>query len=144
MKYKVQVEGKFFEVEIEDLDACPIRVRVEDEWLEVWPEDISEQLQEGEMPAQASLVKSAPAIVRPTISSGNGSSKVLRAPIPGTIVSIMVKTGMEVMTGQELLVLEAMKMKNTIRSPRNGKISAIHVSLGQSVKHQEVLVEFAE
>ena len=144
MKYKVQVEGKFFEVEIEELNARPVRVRVEDEWLEVWPDSEPVGSLESERPAQASPPSTAPAILTSRVPGGKGSSRLLKAPIPGTIVNIMVKAGMEVTAGQELLVLEAMKMKNIIRSPRNGEISAVHVALGQSVKHQEVLVEFAE
>jgi biotin carboxyl carrier protein len=144
MKYKVQVEGKFFEVEIEDLEARPVHVRVDDEWLEVWPESEPGASPEDERSLQASTERPAPAIVAARTASSKAGSQLLRAPIPGTIVNIMVKAGMEVTTGQELLVLEAMKMKNTIRSPRDGKISAIDVALGQSVKHKDVLVEFAE
>jgi biotin carboxyl carrier protein len=64
------------------------------------------------------------------------------APIPGVIISIQVKQGDEVSLGQELCVLEAMKMKNTIRSPRAGVIASVNVSSGETVKHHDVLVEF--
>jgi biotin carboxyl carrier protein len=59
------------------------------------------------------------------------------------IVSIAVQQEDEVSAGQELLVLEAMKMKNSIRANRAGKIAAIGVSVGQHVQHNQVLVEFA-
>jgi propionyl-CoA carboxylase alpha chain len=72
------------------------------------------------------------------------NSKAVLAPIPGVIVSIAVEPGAEVEQGQELCILEAMKMKNVIRSPRAGQIAAIKVSAGQHVKHHDLLMEFAE
>jgi biotin carboxyl carrier protein len=70
--------------------------------------------------------------------------KLVRAPIPGVIVSIVVNVGEAVNVGQELCVLEAMKMKNSIRATRAGQIATIHVNIGQQVKHNEPLVEYVE
>jgi propionyl-CoA carboxylase alpha chain len=53
-----------------------------------------------------------------------------------------VRPGDEVGLGQDLCVLEAMKMKNPIRSPRAGRIASVNVNPGQTVKHHDVLVEF--
>lgn len=53
-----------------------------------------------------------------------------------------VKVGQEVTRGQELCILEAMKMKNTLRSPRSGVISRVHVSVGEPVKYHDSLFEF--
>jgi biotin carboxyl carrier protein len=49
-----------------------------------------------------------------------------------------------VVAGQELCVLEAMKMKNTIRASRDGEISKVHITVGQHVKHHDILVEYAD
>jgi biotin carboxyl carrier protein len=48
-----------------------------------------------------------------------------------------------VQIGDELCALEAMKMRNAIRATRAGRIATVHVAVGQHVKHQELLVEFA-
>jgi biotin carboxyl carrier protein len=72
------------------------------------------------------------------------SSNTLRAPIPGVVVAVKVHPGDAVTLGQELLVLEAMKMRNAIRSSRDGQISVVHVSTGQTVNHNDPLIEFAE
>jgi biotin carboxyl carrier protein len=64
------------------------------------------------------------------------------APLPGVIVAVSVQPGAEVSLGQELCVLEAMKMKNAIRAPRAGRIVSVHVAVGQTVKHRDVLVEY--
>ncbi len=89
----------------------------------------------------------APTRVAPktvSLSANSNSSKVVRAPIPGVIVSVAVQPGATVSVGQELCMLEAMKMKNIIRATRSGQIAAVHVSVGQAVKHHDVLMEYAD
>jgi biotin carboxyl carrier protein len=66
----------------------------------------------------------------------------LTAPLPGTIVEIFVKAGDEIEAGQVILVIEAMKMKNSIRSTRAGKAAQVLVSAGQTVAHKQALVKF--
>jgi glutaconyl-CoA/methylmalonyl-CoA decarboxylase subunit gamma len=68
----------------------------------------------------------------------------VKAPIPGTIISISVAEGEQVKHGQELCILEAMKMKNAIRSGRDGKIAKILVKEGDSVQHSQVLMEYSD
>jgi biotin carboxyl carrier protein len=72
-----------------------------------------------------------------------GRVNIVRAPIPGLITALLVQPGYEVSAGQELCKLEAMKMNNSIRSTRTGKIAKIYVSVGQQVQHNEVLMEYA-
>ena len=72
------------------------------------------------------------------------SGKSVLAPIPGVIIAISVKPGDSVTRGQELCVLEAMKMKNAIRASRDGKIAAILVNVGDHVKNSQVLIEFTD
>lgn len=65
----------------------------------------------------------------------------ITAPIPGLITKIFVEKGQEVLSGQPLLVLEAMKMENEIRTSMSGVIESIHVSSGQRVSKQDLLVK---
>ena len=69
--------------------------------------------------------------------------KAIYAPIPGVIDSVAVGPGDVVSMGQEVCVLEAMKMKNIIRAPRAGQVAVVHVSAGQHVKHNDLLLEYA-
>jgi acetyl-CoA carboxylase biotin carboxyl carrier protein len=62
------------------------------------------------------------------------------APMPGTIVDIMVAVGDEVEEDQELMVLEAMKMENPIFAPANGTVKEIKVKVGDKVESDEVLM----
>ncbi|MEJ2113821.1 MAG: acetyl-CoA carboxylase biotin carboxyl carrier protein subunit, partial [Flavobacteriaceae bacterium] len=74
-----------------------------------------------------------------------GSTKhidTIKAPMPGLILDISVKSGEEVKEDQQLLILEAMKMENIIVSPRDGKIKSISVSKGDAIEKGQLLIEF--
>ena len=60
--------------------------------------------------------------------------------IPGTIVKICIKEGQEVHNGDNLFILEAMKMKNHVLSPVNGKIKSIEVKAGELVERQQLIL----
>ena len=66
----------------------------------------------------------------------------LKAPMPGLIIDIQVKNGMEVKKGDPLLVLEAMKMENVLKSAGDGVVKNLKVSPGESVEKNQVLIEF--
>ncbi|QYJ69239.1 acetyl-CoA carboxylase biotin carboxyl carrier protein subunit [Flavobacterium litorale] len=66
----------------------------------------------------------------------------IKAPIPGLILEINVTVGQEVQEGDNLLILEAMKMENTFQSPRAGVIKAIAVTKGDAVDKGQLLIEF--
>lgn len=143
MKIKVTVEGHTFDVEVGDLNAEPVIATVDGERFEVWLAN-GLQVKDSQV-AGLQLDGSAPANSAPNLQPSNvptaGAQAVL-APIPGVIVSIAVQPGQAVRAGQELCVLEAMKMKNVIRAPRDGVIAAVRVTAGQTVRHKDVLMEY--
>jgi biotin carboxyl carrier protein len=67
-----------------------------------------------------------------------GSQRVI-APMPGKVVRVLVKVGDAIEAGNGILVVEAMKMQNEVRSPKSGKIERLLVSEGQAVSAGEVL-----
>jgi biotin carboxyl carrier protein len=71
-----------------------------------------------------------------TTGAGHGSSGALavRAPMPGKVVKCLVSLGDEVVSGQGIVVVEAMKMENELRTPRGGVVKAIKVEEGQTVE----------
>ena len=136
MKYKVSISDKSYEVEIEDIHTRPIVAYVDGQKFEVHPE-------RGSKPsAQAEATESKPVVVSTQPAVPAGSSNELTAPLPGTIVSLFVKAGDEIEAGKVVLIIEAMKMKNSIRATRGGKIAEVLVSPGQSVAHKQALVRF--
>lgn len=128
MRVRVRVEDRTYVVEIDDPQAEPVIALVDGHRYELWPQrgaPTSETLQPPGAPAPFSL------------------EREVRAPIPGVIASVSVQAGDTVSVGQELCVLEAMKMRNPIVAGRDGTLAAVHVAPGKHVQHREVLMEFA-
>lgn len=65
---------------------------------------------------------------------------LLKAPMPGLVVTVPVEDGQEIKKGQVLLILESMKMQNELKSPRDGKVSRIKVKAGESVEQKQTLL----
>lgn len=74
--------------------------------------------------------------------AGKGSLKEIKAPMPGLILDIKVAPGDPVKKGDVVLVLEAMKMENSIKSPGDGLVKDVKVVLKQSVEKNQVLIQF--
>ena len=75
-------------------------------------------------------------------SLNNQKESEIKAPMPGRVLDIMLSAGNSVVKGDGVLVLEAMKMENVIKSPTDGVVKKIAVLKGQAVEKNEVLVEF--
>ena len=73
---------------------------------------------------------------------GDQKESELKAPMPGKVLDVMVNVGSSVVKGDGVLVLEAMKMENVIKSPADGVIKRIAVVKNQAVEKNEVLIEF--
>ncbi|HUL08164.1 MAG TPA: acetyl/propionyl/methylcrotonyl-CoA carboxylase subunit alpha [Candidatus Acidoferrum sp.] len=69
-------------------------------------------------------------------------SKFLLSPMPGLLASLAVKAGQEVKVGQELCVVEAMKMENLLRAERDGRVSIVHAKPGDSLAVDQAILEF--
>lgn len=140
MKVTLTIEGKQYQVNLIDLNTRPIIAEVEGQTYEVWPEE-----EQNAAPISPSS-GSAPAAVLPTpvapASSSSSSLLSVNAPLPGVVISIAVREGENVSVGQELYVLEAMKMKNSIQADREGKVAKIHVAPGDLVKHSQPILTF--
>lgn len=76
-----------------------------------------------------------------TMDSASKDNDV-KAPMPGRILDVLVSEGKPVSAGDSLIVLEAMKMENVIKSPRDGTIKAINVSANESVEKNTVLLSY--
>lgn len=93
--------------------------------------------------APAPVAAPAPVPVATSAPAAAGSTQ-LTAPMPGVIDSVVAQVGQQVAPGDTLVVLEAMKMKNDLRSEVSGTIAAVLVTPGQQVKFGEPLINFAE
>jgi len=133
---RVIVNGKPYDVEIENVSGAPVSVSVP----AVAPA----------APKPAAKVVSAPAAAKPAtkpaaaanVKPGGGAENEVRAPMPGTILDIAVKPGDKVAKGDQLLALDAMKMKNAIRAPKDGVIASVEVHDSQKVAYGELILTF--
>ncbi|MCX6078098.1 MAG: biotin/lipoyl-binding protein [Chloroflexi bacterium] len=136
MIYNIKIGDRSFEVAIEDINKRPIVARVNGQEFLVSPDTASPEVVTG------TVIDSTLKPVSPIgLSLHDG---VLVAPLPGTIIEVFVKVGDEVEAGQVILIIEAMKMKNSIRSTKDGIVAEVLVSAGQTVAHKQALVEFKE
>ncbi len=131
MKYKVTLNGKIFEVEVEKGDAIII-----DEYEACVPATPAPAA-----PAAAPVpVAAAPAA--PASAPAAGANDV-PAPLPGTVLSVAVKAGQTVKSGDLLVVIEAMKMENEVLSPKDGTITAVMVNKGSAVQTGDAICSIA-
>ena len=138
MIIKVEIEGKIYNVSIKDVHSNPVLAEVDGKVYQVFPEVQGPAVIPAAVAQPAPVAAPAPAAPAPT--AGNGLT--LNAPLPGVIVSIDVQGGEAVKSGQQVCLLEAMKMKNVIRSDRDGVIAQVNVNPGDLVKHNQPLFTF--
>jgi len=124
MKLKITVHGVAYEVDVEVLDA-------EQDFLQAGPLPV---VTAPAAPAAAPMA-APPAI---PVSAEGG----ITSPIAGTVLEIKCKVGDAVKNGQELLVIEAMKMETAIAASHDGTVKTVCVAAGDSVRESELLVEF--
>lgn len=143
----VKVGERVFEVAIENSSTRPIVAMVEGERFEVWPENTSGSAGEIGASTQAGAGSAESVLVQKNQSaqtSSNLMGNTMTSPLPGTVIEVFVKAGQHVEAGHVALIIEAMKMKNSIRTTRAGNISAVLVNTGETVTHKQPLIEFIE
>lgn len=138
--YKLAINGTHYNVEINEVEGQEISLSVNGTPYKVT--------------VDKELRKSAPAprptatVVKPTVAaapaSTSGKTHSITSPLPGTILKVNVKVGDKVTQGQCVLMLEAMKMENSIESDYNGTVTAVKVAQGDSVMEGDVLVTIGE
>ncbi|NOH01971.1 MAG: biotin/lipoyl-binding protein [Chloroflexi bacterium] len=146
MKYKLTVNNQTHEVEIENINARPVVALVDGQRFEIQPEAADQPKVQKEAGGKMEEKPYRPGPAPSVAPSPNPalSGNTLTAPLPGTVVNIFVKPGDKVEAGQVILIIEAMKMKNSIRSLYSGTIRDVLVSEGQSVAHKQALIKFAD
>ena len=134
MKYKVTLNGRTYEIEVEAGKAMLL-----DEYEAIAPAPAAAPV--AAAPAAAPAAPAAAAA--PAAPAVTGAGEAVTAPMPGNILKVNVKTGDAVKAGTVLCVLEAMKMENEIMAPKDGTVTQVLVQKGSSVDTGAPLVVLA-
>ena len=136
-KYKFTISGNTYEVEIKNLEGNMASIEVNGTPYTV---ELHREVRKSKTPT---LVRAEiPPSKREKIEKKEkGSSDPVIAPLPGTIIKILVKPGDLVKKGQTLLVMEAMKMENKIQSEKDGVVESVKVTPESSVLQGDILIE---
>ncbi len=121
-KYRVTVNGKSYQVEVEEVRGKPSPPKP----------PLSSPPPRPAAPA--------PPKTPPPAEPTEGGKTAIKAPMPGTILDIKVSEGDETSLGQILLILEAMKMENEIPAPVAGTVAEVAVKTGDTVRSGDILV----
>lgn len=129
MKYKVTLNGRTYEVEVEAGKAMLL-----DEYEAIVPTAAPAAPAAAPAPVAAPAAAPAPAAAAPV------AGEAVTAPMPGNILDVRVTPGASVKAGDTLLILEAMKMENEISAPQDGTIATVDVRKGDTVSSGDLLV----
>jgi len=140
-KYALQLDGRPHEVAAARLDKGRLTATIDGE-TQRWRADIDAERIRVHDGTRRHVFAHAPAFAYETTEKA--SSDKIVAPMPGRIVLVKTKAGDDVGEGQELLIMEAMKMELTLRAPRAGKIDTVQAVAGEFVDADTVLVRMAE
>lgn len=141
-KYRITVNGKTFDVDVEEVGAqksghSPVSVPS--------PPAPAPVVAPSPVPAPRAVTAQTPAVSpaapRPTAPAGGAAA--MKSPLPGKILKVMATPGSSWKKGDTLLVIEAMKMENEILAPRDCTVEEVAVESNQTVKTGDLLLKLA-
>ena len=139
-------ETDFDQFEVTVGDAAYLVSLLEDQAIGISADPSAPALPPALPRAVPAALRAAPAPAAPRVQpAGVGGGKgALRAPMPGVILEVNVKPGDVVKRGEQVAILDAMKMHNVIGAPRDGTIAEVCVDAGQTISHGDAIVTFKE
>ena len=145
-KYNLKINNQSFLVEILSEYEGIFKVNVNGTIVEVMDTSISSDVpiknnysdQENNSQIQLATEKEN---ISPNQSNNKKNSGQIKAMMPGKVLEILVEIGDEVSLGTPLMIVESMKMENTISSTMSGKVTNIFISIDDSVQYDQIMIE---
>ena len=122
MKYKIALNGKNYEIEVEKGEAIVLS-----------ESELAAFTQVAAPAAAVTAAPAAPAAAAAPTAAVTGDGEVVPAPLPGTIFAVKVSAGQALKKGDLVMVIEAMKMENEVFAPRDGTVTQVIAALGATV-----------
>jgi glutaconyl-CoA/methylmalonyl-CoA decarboxylase subunit gamma len=149
MKYNIAIKEQRFEVEVGEISQGMARVNVNGIDYDVRIDHQPDAGVSVTMPSSPAIPQRAPAVTvapqrtiesPPPAPENLSGNNFLKAPMPGLILDVKVKVGDRVTAGQTVIIMEAMKMENSINAKINGTVKEIHVQKGAQVMTGHLLL----
>ena len=146
--YRITVGEHLYTVEVGDVSRSPVEVNVDGQTFYVdvdapSAEAVQPPTRRGRRPPSRIAPPALPR-VGSSAPAFDPSDKILRAPMPGRVIAIRVRPGDRVAAGDEVCVVEAMKMEHSIRSPADAAVAAVHCAVGDRVDEGVELVSLQD
>ena len=133
-QYKFRINGNEYNVDINSVEGNIASVTVNGTNYQV---ELENAATAPAQPVQVNAAAPAPSVPKAYApaqkTSASGAGKPVTSPLPGVIIAVKVNVGDTVKAGQEVAILEAMKMENAIEAVQDGTVTAIHVNKGDSI-----------
>jgi len=137
-KYQLTINGTKYEVEILNAEHNNIDIEVNGTKYSV---ELDKTIETKKTPKLVRSEVPAPQTREKKIAKKLSSTYEVKSPLPGLILKLLVREGDEINAGQDVLVMEAMKMENKIQSEKAGIVKSIKVKEGDNILQDDVLLE---
>lgn len=132
-EYKYKIDGKEYAVKIDKIEGDQAQLEVNGTPYSVEIIQEKKETPKVSKPAPAAALAATVAPAPAVAPAATGKGKAVKAPLPGVIISVDVQVGQQVKRGQQVAVLEAMKMENGINAECDGTITEVKVKAGDSI-----------
>lgn len=140
-KFKFTIAGQPYDTTVNEIEPNVCEVTVNGTVFQVEIEKQETVKKKPVVAPRPAATGAATTAAKPAAAPASAGTTVVKSPLPGSIVKVMVQAGQEIKKGDTLLTMESMKMENVIASEVTGKVKSVLVQPGQNVMQDDKLVE---
>ena len=140
-KFKFTIAGQPYDTTVNEIEPNVCEVTVNGTVFQVEIEKQETVKKKPVVAPRPAATGAATTAAKPAAAPASAGTTVVKSPLPGSIVKVMVQAGQDIKKGDTLLTMESMKMENVIASEVTGKVKSVLVQPGQNVMQDDKLVE---